>query len=151
MSFRTESIAPGSWQPKLFHETSTSRVRHLTYLAQLALAGYSSAPASAPPVAPPNLCLLAAALPLLAATCPAVLRWQASHLKWCAGQSAAALSAVPECLAAPPASVGCLLRHPAKRINPWHSNVDKPCIGKSSKLTNNSHNNDAVLSAMQRS
>jgi len=121
-----------SWQSKLL-QTSTSRGQRLTYLAQPALAGCSSALASAPPVAPPNLCLLPAALPLLPATCPAVLRWLASRLKWCAGQTAAALSAEPECLAAPLASVGCLLQHPATPINTWHSSIGKRFIGRSSK------------------
>ena len=65
--------------PKNRHKQGSDR--RLTYLAQPALAGCSSALASAPPVAPPNLCLLAAALPLLAATCLAVLRWLASRLK----------------------------------------------------------------------
>ncbi len=139
----------GSWPPKLFQKTSPSRGRCLTCHAQLALAGCRSAPASAPPVAPPNLCLLPAALPLLAATCPAVLRWLASQLKWYAAQTAAALSAEPECLAAPLASVGCMLLHPAKRINRWHDSVDRCFIGRSSIFTNNSHNDGAVLSATQ--
>ena len=143
--FRTD---PGVMATKAVPNKSTSRGQCLTYPAQSALAGCSSAPAAALPVAPPDLCLLAAALPLLAATCPAVLRWLASRLKWCAGQTAAALSAVPEYLAAPLACIGCLSQHPAKRINSWHSSVGKCFIGRSSALAN-SQNSNAVFSAVQ--
>lgn len=55
-------------------KTSTSRGHSLTYHAQPVLAACSSAPAAAPPVAESSHGLFAAALPLLAATCPAVLR-----------------------------------------------------------------------------